>query len=323
MYLRRYSKEEKEILTNAIESLNEHFPLRSSVDDVCNFYIDLWDLCAETSETKVVYGDQGARSCVYLRNVAIRYLHLAMMIDINKHKDCFLLSSIIQTISDTMISIIKLAEDGLEYQAVVLIRTLFELFMTLLIVVESPQKREAYQMAQTQEEAYRVWRSDFTKGKFIKMLGDYSEKYPDLYETVKTWATEAYGFLSSFVHNNSLNVMLFTKPRYDENGTSNYSMWGEFVTRKAEIFNRMVEIVAPCDLLLFAMLEDPKIDISMKTLLFEEKDIPNTINMFWWLDVLRKVCMTLLLHNESHDSIRNHLTEVDCPFYKEPPDTSM
>lgn len=318
VYLSRYSKEEKDILRDAVDALYKYFPLSPSVDEACDFFVGLWDLCAETSETKVIYGDQGTHSCVYLRNVAIRYLHLAMMIDATRNTDCFLLSSIIQTISDTMISIIKLAEDGLEYQAVVLIRTLFELFMTLLIVVESPQKREAYRMAQTQEESYKVWRSDFTKGKFIKMLEGYAENYPDLYEPAKIWVTEAYGFLSSFVHNNSLNVMLFSKPRFDEDDVSPYSMWGEFVTRKAEIFNRMLEIVAPCDLLFYSMLEDPKIDISMKNILFEEKDIPNTIDMFWWLDALRKVCMTLLLSHESHDSIRAQLTKVDCPFYKGP-----
>ena len=180
MHLRRYSEKEKEILQNAVQTLSEVFPVEPSVEDVCNFYTDLWDLCAEMSEKKVEYGCQGERDLVIARNIAVRYLYLAMMIDALKSQDCFLLSSIIQTISDTIISIIKLAEDGLEYQAFVMIRTLFELFMTLLLVIESPEKRKAYKSAQTPEDSYKVWRSYFTKAKFIKMLESYSGDFPDL-----------------------------------------------------------------------------------------------------------------------------------------------
>ena len=317
MHLRRYSEKEKEILNDAVQALAKVFPVEPSADVVCSFYVDLWDLCAETSEKKVEYGSLGERGCVIARNVAMRYLHLAMMIDTSKSKDGFLLSSIIQTISDTIISIIKLAEDGLEYQAFVMIRTLFELFMTLLIVVESPEKRKAYKSAQTPEESYKVWRSDFTKAKFIKMLEAYSGDYPDLFEPAKKWVTEAYSFLSSFVHNDSVHVMLYTKPRFDADGISHFSMWGEYVTRKGEIFSRLVEVLAPCDLLFFSMLKDPNIDISMENILCEEKDVPNTIRMYWVLDGLRKVCMLLLLDHDEHEKIKHELTRVDCPFYKE------
>ena len=317
MYLRRYSEKEKEILNDAVQALAKVFPIEPSADAACNFYVDLWDWCAETSEKKVEYGSQGERGCVIARNVAIRYLHLAMMIDTSKYKDGFLLSSIIQTISDTIISIIKLAEDGLEYQAFVMIRTLFELFMTLLIVVESPEKRKAYKSAHTPEDSYKVWRSDFTKAKFIKMLESYSGDYPDLFEPAKIWVTEAYGFLSSFVHNDSLNVMLYTRPVFNAEGVTSFSMWGEYVTRKGEVFSRLVDVIAPCDLLFFSMLKDPKIDISIKNMLIKEEDFPNTINMYWTLDRLRKICLLLLVDYDSYDKIKSELVNADCPFYEE------
>ena len=315
MYLRRYSEKEIEILDEALQELSKVFPVEPSAEKVCDFYVELWDMCAKMSEEKVEYGNQGERGCVIARNVAIRYLHLALMIDSHKSRDGFLLSCLVQSISDTIISIIKLAEDGLEYQAFVMIRTLFELFMTLLIVVESPEKREIYRSAQTPEESYKVWRTDFTKAKFINMLESYSGDYPDLFEPAKVWVTEAYGFLSSFVHNDSLNVMFYTKPCFNEEGISPCSMWGQHVTRKGEIFSRLVEVIAPCDMLFFSMLKDPKIDVSMKTLLVKEKDFPNTINMYWMLDGLRKVCMLLLLEHDSHDKIKKELENADCPFY--------
>lgn len=317
MYLRRYSEKEKEILNDAVQALAKVFPVEPSAEKVCDFYVNLWDLCAEMSEEKVEYGSQGERGCVIARNIAIRYFHLALMIDRLKSNDGFLLSSLVQSISDTIISVIKLAEDGLEYQAFVMIRTLFELFMTLLIVVESPEKRKMYRAAQTPEESYKVWRTDFTKAKFINMLESYSGDYPDLFEPAKVWVTEAYGFLSSFVHNDSLNIMFYTKPSFNEEGISPCSMWGQHVTRKGEIFSRLVEVIAPCDLLFFSMLKDPKIDISMKTLLVKEKDFPNTMNMYWVLDGLRKVCMLLLVEHDSHDKIKHELTSADCPFYEE------
>lgn len=315
MYLRRYSEKEIEILDEALQELSKVFPVEPSAEKVCDFYVELWDMCAKMSEEKVEYGNQGERGCVIARNVAIRYLHLALMIDSHKSRDGFLLSCLVQSISDTIISIIKLAEDGLEYQAFVMIRTLFELFMTLLIVVESPEKREIYRSAQTPEESYKVWRTDFTKAKFINMLESYSGDYPDLFEPAKVWVTEAYGFLSSFVHNDSLNVMFYTKPCFNEEGISPCSMWGQHVTRKGEIFSRLVEVIAPCDMLFFSMLKDPKIDVSMKTLLVKEEDFPNTINMYWMLDGLRKVCMLLLLEHDSHDKIKKELENADCPFY--------
>ena len=146
---------------------------------------------------------------------------------------------------------------------------------------------------------------------------------PDLFEPAKVWVTEAYGFLSSFVHNDSLNIMFYTKPSFNEEGISPCSMWGQHVTRKGEIFSRLVEVIAPCDLLFFSMLKDPKIDISMKTLLVKEKDFPNTMNMYWVLDGLRKVCMLLLVEHDSHDKIKHELTSADCPFYEEKKEDSL
>lgn len=198
-----------------------------------------------------------------------------------------------------------------------MIRTLFELFMTLLIIVESPEKRKAYKSAQTPEESYKVWRSDFTKAKFIKMLEAYSGDYPDLFEPAKKWVTEAYSFLSSFVHNDSIHVMLYTKPRFDADGVSNFSIWGEYVTRKGEIFIRLAEVIAPCDLLFFSMLNDPHIDISLKNILVKEENVPNTISMYWTLDGLRKICLLLLSDHDVNDKIKHELAKVDCPFFEE------
>ena len=125
-----------------------------------------------------------------------------------------------------------------------------------------------------------------------------------------------YGFLSSFVHNDSINVMLYTKPIFDQNGVSNYSIWGEYVTRKGEIFSRLADVIAPCDLIFFSMLNDPKIDISMKTLLHDEDDVPGTIRFYWMMDGLRKVCMLLLLDRDSMDQIKGEVKKVNCPFFR-------
>jgi len=323
MNLRRYSDKEIDILYSAIRELDKVFAVEPSVDAVRDFYVEIWDSCAKMSEEKVIYGDQGERDCVFARNVALRYLHLALMIDTSKNKGGFLLQSLIQTISDTIIAIIKLAEDGLEYQAFVMIRTVFELFMTLLIVIESPEKRKSYQMAQTPENSYKVWRSDFTKSKFIAMLESYSGDYPDLFEPAKKWVTEAYGFLSSFVHNDSVNVMLYTKPLFDQNGMTHFSLWGEYVTRKADVFSHLVDVLAPCDLLLFSMLNDPRIDVTMKTLLCNEEDVPGTIRVYWVIDGLRKVCMLLLSDRDSNNQIKSAVQKVNCPFFSEKEDSSL
>lgn len=323
MNIRRYSDKEKEILYNAIAEVDKIFPVDPSVDEVRDFYVEMWDLCAKMSEEKVAYGDPGERDCVFARNVALRYLHLALMIDDSKNKYGFLLHSLIQTISDTIIAIIKLAEDGLEYQAFVMVRTVLELFMTLLIVVESPEKRKAYQMAQTPEASYKVWRSDFTKSKFIAMLESYSGDYPDLFEPAKKWVTEAYGFLSSFVHNDSVNVMLYTKPIFDRDGMTHFSLWGEYVTRKADVFSHLVDVLAPCDMLFFSMLNDPQIDVSMNTLLRDEEEAPGIIRVYWVIDGLRKVCMLLLSERDANEQIKSEVKKVNCPFYSKKEDSSL
>ena len=323
MHMHRYSEKEKEVLYNAVKELNNVFEVAPSVDAVCEFYIDLWDLYAKTSEEKVEYGGRGERDCVFARNVALRYINLAMMIDSAKNKDGYLLSSLLKTISDTMIAIIKLSEDGLEYQAFALLRTLFELFMTLIIVVGSPEKRESYKMARTRDEAYKVWRADFTKGRFITMLENYSGDYPDLLGPAKQWVTEAYGFLSSFAHNDSINVMLYTRPLFDKDGISPWSIWGEYVTRKDEIFCRLVDVVAPCDLLLFSMLNDPRVDVSMQNILCDEEDLPNTIRVYWTMDGLRKVCMLLLADHDSINQIKKEASKVNCPLFRDKTGSSI
>ena len=57
------------------------------------------------------------------------------------------------------------------------------------------------------------------------MLENYSGDYPDLLGPAKQWVTEAYGFLSSFAHNDSINVMLYTRQLFDKDVISPWSIW--------------------------------------------------------------------------------------------------
>ena len=95
------------------------------------------------------------------------------------------------------------------------------------------------------------------------------------------------------------------------------------MTRKDEIFCRLVDVVAPCDLLLFSMLNDPRVDVSMQNILCDEEDLPNTIRVYWTMDGLRKVCMLLLADHDSINQIKKEASKVNCPLFRDKTGSSI
>ena len=115
--------------------------------------ITLFDYLDTPTEEKFRYNFPNEEDICVAHMLALHYAVLALGVDCDDSTERCLYSGLFLTISNTIVAIIKLAEDGLDYQAMSLVRNLFELYMTLIIVTDSPEKRTAFISAHESEDA--------------------------------------------------------------------------------------------------------------------------------------------------------------------------
>lgn len=290
--MERFNKNEKEILYNAILKIDTLAPVFPSPEEAALGIANFWDAFFLESSEKKVTNYLAEKELVYAKLAALRYSLIAMHSP-KDHGDIYpLIFSLLIQISNTIIAVIKLADEGLDYQALSLIRNLMELYMTLLTVIESPQKRAELRNAVDAETARKVWHKYFNKKHFIKMLEEYTAPYPMLIASCKMWADETYKELSSFAHNDSFNMFCFSYA-VGENETNPLNIWGEYVTRRGYIYQNLVKVIGPADLLLTQMLRDSKIDIGIQAL-FDDFKQPMSVEVSWIQSLISDVCMALL-----------------------------
>lgn len=291
-YMKQFTKIEREVLYNAILKIDTVSPVFPSPEEAALGIANFWDASFLESSEKKVSNYLAEKELVYAKLAAFRYSLIAMHSP-KDHDDIYplIFSLLIQT-SNTIIAVIKLADEGLDYQALSLIRNLMELYMTLLTVIESPQKRAELRNAVDAETARKVWHKYFNKKHFIKMLEEYTAPYPMLIESCKMWADETYKELSSFAHNDSLNMFCFSYA-VGKNETNPLNIWGEYVTRRGYIYQNLVKVIGPADLLLTQMLRDPKIDIGISEL-FDNFKRPMSFEVSLVHNLISDVCTVLL-----------------------------
>ena len=221
--------------------------------------IALFDYLDTPTEEKIRYNSPDEKDVCVAHMLALHYAVLALGINCDCGTECFLYSGLFLAISNTIVAIIKLAEDGLDYQAMSLIRNLFELFMTLLIVTESSPKRAAFISANKSEEDRKVWHQYFTKKKFQQMLKAYCDTHPDLKEVVEDcqrWIDETYEELSSYTHSDYPHLACGSLSQYDDNGYLRPNIWGQYITGQKKIYSHLYTVASPAHHLFCYMLKD-------------------------------------------------------------------
>ena len=230
---------------------------------------------------------------MYIKLIALKTLIFSISIPKDSGTDFFLISSLFTHISNTIVAILKLVDDGLDYQAFSLLRNLTELYMTLLTVVESPQKRLEYEQASDPESSRKVWHKFFNKKHFIQMLDMYLSHNAEAKEACKFWIEVIYSELSSYAHNDYLHAICYTFS-IGENEFNPINLWGENVSRRKMIYQRLVQVIAPFEMLLREMLRDDNIDINFDAL-FEDTDKPEVLGTKLFQQLISNAGMIILL----------------------------
>lgn len=264
--MRTLSKAEKSILIDAVANLYAKANTEKCSYETCMKAITLLEYLNVPEEEKIRYNSPDEKDVCIARMLALHYAVLALGINCDDSTEACLYSGLFLAISNTIVAIINLAEDGLDYQAMSLIRNLFELFMTLIIVTESSSKRAAFISANKSEEDRKVWHQYFTKKKFQQMLKEFCGTHPDLNdvsEDLQNWLSENYEELSSYTHSDYPHLICCTRSQEDEAGLSHPNVWGQYVTWQKKIYSRLYMVASPAHHLFCYMLKDINNDINI------------------------------------------------------------
>lgn len=266
---------EVEILYKAIVRADAITPVYTATDKATLQIADLFNERFLESKNKKISGPTANEELIYIKLIALKTHIFSITIPKESETDFFLLSALFTHISNTIVAVMKLVDDGLDYQAFALLRNLTELYMTLLTVVESPQKRVEYERASDAEIARKVWHKFFNKKHFIQMLETYYSNNSELKIACKNWIEDIYSELSSYAHNDYLNVICY-RFSIGESEINPLNLWGEYVSRRKIIYQKLIKVIAPFELLLREMLHDNNIDINFENL-FENTNKPEVL----------------------------------------------
>lgn len=181
--------------------------------------------------------------------------------------DSFLFSTLLRMISNTIVSIKKLVDDGFDYQAAVLMRNLFEQYAVLLLSTVSCEKRKQFRTAESNESARQVWHEGFRNKHFQTMLNQYLDKFMPEKENVLAEMKEKYDDLCAYVHNNYLSLLGHSFSTVDEEGTFHINIWGQYASRKKKLYEELYSIAGSFNRLFLHMIANESIDINKRALI--------------------------------------------------------
>lgn len=143
--------------------------------------------------------------------------------------------SLLTNISNDILSVIDLVENGFEFQANILIRNLFELVYTFLVVLINKEKRIKYFDSARLENEYVIWNQNFRMSKLNDELLKYEKTIFDkeFAEELKIKRTKSYQEYSSYSHNDYIRCCLgcYSPDRIhysDEEPILRYNLWGVY-----------------------------------------------------------------------------------------------
>lgn len=176
-----------------------------------------------------------------------------------------LYSSIFVTIANSITAVIYLAENGLDYQANVINRQLFEICMLLLNVMIDENKEKILTDTEMTEGNMKIWRKYFSP----KELNDTIENYEKA--DLTDWRKRQYSFYSNYSHNDFLSFLFFSfsSPKNEKDKLFN-NVWGGYISRVNTILENMISFLWYTSKAFMKLLVDKDIHISKETLRTEE-----------------------------------------------------
>lgn len=177
-----------------------------------------------------------------------------------------LYSSIFVTIANSITAVIYLAENGLDYQANVINRQLFEICMLLLNVMIDENKEKILTDTEMTEGNMKIWRKYFSP----KELNDTIENYEKA--DLTDWRKRQYSFYSNYSHNDFLSFLFFSfsSPKNEKDKLFN-NVWGGYISRVNTILENKISFLWYTSKAFMKLLVDKDIHISKETLRTEEE----------------------------------------------------
>lgn len=177
-----------------------------------------------------------------------------------------LYSSIFVTIANSITAVIYLAENGLDYQANVINRQLFEICMLLLNVMIDENKEKILTDTEMTEGNMKIWRKYFSP----KELNDTIENYEKA--DLTDWRKRQYSFYSNYSHNDFLSFLFFSfsSPKNEKDKLFN-NVLGGYISRVNTILENMISFLWYTSKAFMKLLVDKDIHISKETLRTEEE----------------------------------------------------
>lgn len=177
-------------------------------------------------------------------------------------------------ISNTLSCILKLVKDGFDYQSINLVRNLIEISYTLLTLIIDEESRNKFLEAAKNGNEKTIWYKYFRFERMEKIIWKYISSIGNENEVtfLKNKGSEIYHWLSSFVHNDFINILFYShsEPEY-EDGEMAINLQGHYVTRVTKILEQVIEIMFLVDMLFVKILSDNQISISKNDLCTESE----------------------------------------------------
>lgn len=156
--------------------------------------------------------------------------------DPKETKLLYTIKSFMTQIANTQLSVLKLANDGMDYQAGILLRSLTELYLMLITICLDEQTRNAY--LELPEDSKTLWYKFFRFPKMIAIVKEYEKKYGENIFSMSI--SSKYTDLSSYVHNDF--KYLFTRAFGEIGEKLEYNLLGCIATRTSSILEEMVNV---------------------------------------------------------------------------------
>ncbi|WP_238861115.1 hypothetical protein [Clostridium sp. YIM B02569] len=145
-------------------------------------------------------------------------------------------SSLLTTIANNSLAIMKLILIGFDYQVGILLRSTYELFFTLLTIMLDKKKCDLYYDSARLNNSNEIWRDNFRMKDMNAELEGYENSITNNSELkfFKKWRKTNYSYYSKFVHNSFFTCFSHCHTYSNSNEPEDllkYNLWGGNVTR--------------------------------------------------------------------------------------------
>lgn len=238
----------------------------SNNEDVIQYYYkDFSGFCSDFEENHKIKEEEynkDSHMLVLAQLYATIWGYLAWGILLNRDSDDNAegeaISTLATTISNDIMAIINLLLDGLDYQAMNIVRNLYEISLLILNICIDENKKNIFLKSVNNGRTFEDWKKFFNIKSMLETIANFSKST----ELSQFWNVEykkEYKRLSSFIHNELtyMYVFSYSKP-YDKEDVHNHNLGGHYISRVDSILKQVNESIWLLSRLFKSMMDDER-----------------------------------------------------------------